>query len=151
MKTKSLIAAMLFALAIAATAQVPQNIQNAVKSKYPSATVKNIACHNNQYVATIVSDGIKSKVLFSNNGAWISTTSHKKWGQMPGPVRIGLHRSQYGNWDIYECNQVDTPQGTLYSFDVDNEYTLSGDEQPAFSESMYVYFTPDGNMVNTAR
>lgn len=147
MKTKSFIAALLCVLAIAATAQVPQDIKTAVTNKYPQATVKSIKLKGNRYVAKLVLSGTKCMAVFDNSGNWVKTTTAKKWRDMPDAVRIGLHRSTYSNWEVYTCNEVDSPKGILYSFDVDNQYTLSGDRQPAFEEERYVYFTPDGNLV----
>ncbi|MGP8215488.1 MAG: PepSY-like domain-containing protein [Bacteroidia bacterium] len=150
MKTKSFIAVLLMFVAITAFTQVPQNIKDAFKSKYPSATVKSFKYLHNNYVATFVYEGEKCKATFDGNANWIQTISHKEWKEMPEAVRIALHRSRYSNWQVYECNKVETPDGIFYSFQVDNEYTLSGDEQPAFSEDCFVYFTPSGNIVKEA-
>jgi hypothetical protein len=151
MKTKGFIAALLMFVALTVTAQTPQNIQDAFKSKYPDAAVKKIRHQMGNYIVVFAKDGEKYNAVFSRDGNWMRTITHRKWKEMPGPVRIALHRSIYSDWQVNECNQVETPNGTLYSFEVDNEYTLSGDEQPAFAEDCYVYFTPTGSMVNQVK
>lgn len=134
-------------IAISASAQTPPNIEAALKNKYPDATIKKLKHKKGGYVAFFTNEGKKCNATFSNNGTWVETKTAMKWKELPKAVRSGLVKSPYSTWLIEDAAKVDTPAGTMYSVEVDNEYTLDGDHQYADAKTCYVYFTPSGSFI----
>jgi hypothetical protein len=143
MKTKGFIIALSMFVASAATAQIPQNIKDAFRHKYPDATLKKFRHENKTYVALFVNGKENDKAVFSETGSWIKTVAPEKLNNLPDAVKTGLLKSRYDGWFIQECTQIKTPKGMLYSFDVTSPYTFTG----CFKADNYVYFTPSGNLV----
>lgn len=149
MKTKNFIALPLIALTFSVSAQLPQNIKDSFKSKYPNITIKNFRHSQNKYVVIFKNDDVKYSAAFSEKGEWIETMTNKSWKKIPATVKKALQSSKYGDWQKYKGFQVETPAGTLYAVDVLMERD-EGDGPPDNIE-YYVYFTPSGDFVKQVK
>lgn len=147
MKTIKYFAVVLACIATSAMAQTAPNIETALKSKYPNAVIKKIKHEKTDYVASFKNNDKKCKAFFDLQGNWLRTDVAMKWKTLPPAVRAGLVKSKYSSWLIEDASRVETPAGTIYSVEVDNEYTLDGDSQPAFEKTCYVYFSPSGGFL----
>ncbi len=67
-----------------------------------------------------------------------------KWKSLPADVKAGIVKSPYSKWLIEDVRDIETPGGTMYFVEVDNEYTLS---EFIDSRDGYVYLTPSGDIV----
>lgn len=145
MKTKRLTAVALMFAAATAFCQTPaQTVRDAVKSRYPDATIKKVKQEGNEYKAVFKRDNKRETALFTSSVQWLKTTVPVKTADLPADVKAGYKNSNYNGWYVQNCNRVQTRKGVEYSLDVTAPYTFNG----SFKTDTFIYFTPQGNLVS---
>ncbi|MDE2026001.1 MAG: PepSY-like domain-containing protein [Patescibacteria group bacterium] len=150
MKTKQILTAMLLFSTFTVFAQVPQNVQDSLKAKYPNATVKSFKQKKQTYIAKFVSDGISYVTTYSISGNWQETKATLLWSQLPEVVKAGWRKTEYSTWKIEGASLIETPaDGKQYVIAVNNsaEYEDAPEIAEISTQHLSLFFNATGQLV----
>lgn len=110
--------------------QVPENVQSAMKTKYPNVSPR-WESQPYGYEAVFTKDGIEYEAEFSKDGQWLETEYEVSETQFPASVLERVKR-EYPGYAITKREIELTPKGTFYEVEVkqgDTEIELYFDER----------------------
>lgn len=110
--------------------QVPLAVRNTFNAKYPNHQAKWEKQHYG-YEAVFMKDGLEYEAEFSHNGQWLETEYEVQEHQFSTQVLDRIRR-EYPNFEITKREIEQTPQGTFYEVEIEqngNEYELYFDAQ----------------------
>lgn len=78
-----------------------------------------------QFEVDIIHDGVAKKVLFDNNGNWLSTSWEISPDTLPEAVKTAIQQAINDNYVGYEADDepgmVETPDGNYYRIELEAE------------------------------
>ncbi|MCP2728024.1 PepSY-like domain-containing protein [Limnofasciculus baicalensis] len=103
--------------AVRTSAQIPQNVQNALLAKYPGASATwEIQPYG--YEAVFNQNGIEYEAEFSQNGQWLETEYEVSDAQFPATLLQKI-QLDYPGYQITKREIELTPQGIFYEVEVE--------------------------------
>jgi hypothetical protein len=130
-----------------ASAQMPQNIIPAFKAKYPGARVNKVKKDKDNYALSFTDSTRKGKAFYNYKGDWLRTETEIKWKAIPDKVKIGLHRTKYADWMVYDGQMIISPMDTTYQIEVNNKNTLDSFGAVVNNSDLYLYLSPRGTLM----
>ncbi|MEZ4776888.1 MAG: PepSY-like domain-containing protein [Bacteroidia bacterium] len=135
--------------------KVPQNVQDALKTKFPDATKNKWTIENNSYTAKCKQGKKKLYAAFSADGKWLKTTVIIQWKEVPEVVKtaynISTNKNANEKWKTEKVTQIDSSDGTtIYVVEMDNEWFIPSDSD-APNETCEIYISSTGKIIKTIR
>jgi len=127
---------------------VPAVVEQSLKTKYPTAHVRNWQVKDGTYCVRASIQGHTYLVSFNQAGQWLSSATKVNWPwHLPAAVKDGFEHSKYGNWNIYSVKKLYKPEGEYYQITVDDRnQPVDIDHQNLVTERRAVDVTAAGKV-----
>ncbi len=100
-------------------------MKNFLQEKYAASEIVETDREHGQFEVDIIHDGVAKKVLFDNNGNWLSTSWEISPDTLPEAVKTAIQQAINDNYVGYEADDepgmVETPDGNYYRIELEAE------------------------------
>ena len=105
--------------------ELPEGVKNFLQEKYAASEIVETDREHGQFEVDIIHDGVAKKVLFDNNGNWLSTSWEISPDTLPEAVKTAIQQAINDNYVGYEADDepgmVETPDGNYYRIELEAE------------------------------
>lgn len=102
-------------------AQLPESVKTFIDSRYPGWQLIEVDHEKGQTEVEIVQERTPREVVFDAAGQWVSTTSDIRRSEVPQAVLQAIAASAYSGYEIDDIEWVETPGGTWYAAELEDE------------------------------
>src|ERR1051325_62912 len=96
-----LITAFVYGNLRAQTTNVPAEVTNAFKAKFPDVQNVEWKAENNDFHASFTLNGAQKITAFSSKGVWEETDTKMSLDSLPAIVKDGFKKSMYSDWTVH--------------------------------------------------
>jgi hypothetical protein len=118
MLTKLVCSVFLSCLLLTANAQfrnIPPEVTDNFKTKFPKATHVEWKDKISSFQAEFEDGKGKAKASFSSKGEWLKTEKKLDFATLPGDVKDGFSKSKFADYAVKEASEIDDKEkGLLY-------------------------------------
>ena len=98
--------------------KIPSKVTDAFTAKYPDATGVEWRDKVSEFSVVFTSNGVKYDARYNGKGKWLNTESEVPIDNLPAPVKEGIEKSKYSDWEAEKAHRVDRPDKVQYRVQV---------------------------------
>ncbi len=118
MYAKLLCSLLLTCMLLTANAQfrnIPAEVTEAFKTKFPNASHVSWKDKITSFQAEFEQDEVKSKASYTSKGEWLKTERKAEFEKLPEKIKDGFNKSKYADYPVREVVEVeDNEKGIQY-------------------------------------
>lgn len=121
--------------------KIPAEVTDAFKAKYPAANAVEWKDKLTIFQATFQLNDEKYEARFNTNGEWQETEKNLDQDKLPAPVKDGLSKSKFADWEVKQVNYTERKGG-------EEQYRIF--VRKSDLEKKYLFFDKSGKLVRDA-